>query len=93
MASIKNRNYLDYVMLSKSLQKTKIHCFLTKMDILSYSGASTSQAANSSDREDSRPDSSDPESSRPALALHLQTKHVASEVNATLLKPPKESTP
>ena len=36
------------------------------MDIRSYSGASTSQAANSSDSEDSRPDSSDPESSRPS---------------------------
>ena len=31
------------------------------MDIRSYFGASTSQAANSSDSEDSRPDSSDPE--------------------------------
>jgi len=27
------------------------------------------------------------------IADHLQRKHVASEVNATLLKPPKESTP
>ena len=29
----------------------------------------------------------------PALALHLQRKHVENEVNATLLKPPKESNP
>ena len=50
-------------------------------------------AVNSSDSEDSRPDSSDPNHQGPALALHLQRKHVASEVNATLLKPPKESTP
>ena len=36
------------------------------MDIRSYFGASTSQAANSSDSEDSRPDSSDPELSSPS---------------------------
>ena len=63
------------------------------MDIRSYSGASTSQAANSSDSEDSRPDILILNHQGPALVLHLQRKHAASKVNATLLKPPKESTP
>ena len=58
--------YYSGMQNANSQAKMFSHSFLTKMDIRSYSGASTSQAANSSDSEDSRPDSSDRESSMPS---------------------------
>ena len=54
------------------------------MDIRSYFGASTSQAANSSDSEDSRPDSCDPELSSPSPSpsrCHLGEELLANETD------------
>ena len=63
------------------------------MDIRSYFGASTSQQLIAVTVKIADQIVPILNYQVPALALHLQRKHVASKVNATLLNPPKESTP